>query len=60
SIRAAQSVWALLERDVEERTVERLAGALHSGAWDAVHGHLRERESFDGSLRLVISERQWR
>ena len=60
SIRGSQSVWALLERDVEERTVERLAGALRSGAWDAVHGHLRERESFDGSLRLVISERRWR
>jgi SAM-dependent methyltransferase len=60
SIRGAQSVWALLERGVEERTVERLAGALRSGAWDAAHGHLRERESFDGSLRLVISERQGR
>lgn len=22
----------------------------------AVHGHLRERESFEGSLRLVVSE----
>jgi SAM-dependent methyltransferase len=56
AVRSAQSVWALLEPDVEQRIVERLVGALDSGAWDATHGHLRERESFDGSLRLVISE----
>jgi SAM-dependent methyltransferase len=55
-VRSAQSVWALLEPEVEERIVERLAGALDCGAWDAEHGHLRERESFDGALRLVISE----
>ena len=55
-VRSAQSVWALLEPDVEQRIVERLAAALSSGAWDAEHGHLRERESFDGALRLVISE----
>jgi hypothetical protein len=29
---------------------------LHEGAWDAEHGHLRARDSFDGALRLVISE----
>jgi SAM-dependent methyltransferase len=55
-VRGAQSVWALLDPEVEQRIVERLAGALDSGAWDAEHGHLRERESFDGALRLVISE----
>ena len=27
-----------------------------SGAWDAEHGHLRAQDSFDGALRLVISE----
>jgi SAM-dependent methyltransferase len=56
AVRSAQSVWALLEPDVEQRIVERLASALDCGAWDAEHGHLRERESFDGALRLVISE----
>lgn len=55
-IRASQSMWALLDSGVEERIVDRLAAALSSGAWDAAHGHLREQESFDGSLRLVISE----
>jgi SAM-dependent methyltransferase len=56
SIRSAQSMWRLLEPGVEERIVERLAAALRSGAWDADHGHLRGQDSFDGALRLVISE----
>jgi hypothetical protein len=55
-VRSAQSVWALLEPGVERRIVDRLAAALESGAWDAEHGHLRERDSFEGALRLVISE----
>jgi len=56
AVRGAQSMWALLEPDAEQRIVERLAAALASGAWDAEHGHLREQKSFDGALRLVISE----
>jgi len=56
AIRASQSMWTLLEPAVEDRIVKRLAAALDSGAWDAEHGHLREQESFDGSLRLVVSE----
>jgi SAM-dependent methyltransferase len=56
AIRASQSIWTLLDPGVEERIVQRLAAALDSGAWDAEHWHLREKASFDGSLRLVISE----
>ena len=56
AVRGAQSMWALLEPGVEQRIVDRLSEALDSGAWDAEHGHLREQESFDGALRLVISE----
>ncbi len=56
AIRASQSMWTLLGPGVEDRIVDRLAAALDSGAWDAEHGQLRERESFDGSLRLVVSE----
>jgi SAM-dependent methyltransferase len=55
-VRASQSMWPLLEDGVEERIVERLAADLASGAWDEAHGHLREMDSFEGSLRLVISE----
>jgi len=56
AIRASQSMWTLLAREVEEAIVARLAEALRSGAWDAEHGHLREQDELDGSLRLVISE----
>jgi len=56
SVRGAQSMWAMLDTGVEERIVARLAAALESGAWDAEHGHLRKQESYDGALRLVISE----
>jgi SAM-dependent methyltransferase len=56
AVRSAQSMWALLEPGVEQQMVERLAEALDSGAWDAEHGYLRDQDSFDGSLRLVISE----
>jgi len=55
-VRAAQSMWALLDPDTELQMVERLSSALDSGAWDAQHGHLRRQDSFDGALRLVISE----
>ncbi|HEY5261616.1 MAG TPA: methyltransferase domain-containing protein [Solirubrobacteraceae bacterium] len=56
AVRSAQSMWALLAPGVEQRIVERLAAGLESGAWDAEHGELRGQESFDGALRLVISE----
>ncbi len=56
AVRSAQSMWALLDRGVEEQMVQRLSRALSSGAWDAEHGHLRELDRFDGALRLVISE----
>jgi SAM-dependent methyltransferase len=55
-VRGAQSMWALLDPDTEQTIVSRLAASLDSGAWDVEHGHLRGMDSFDGSLRLVISE----
>jgi SAM-dependent methyltransferase len=56
AVRSAQSMWAMLDSGVEERIVARLSAALQSGAWDAEHGHLRQQDSYDGALRLVISE----
>ena len=56
AVRSAQSMWPLLDPGVEELIVARLSAALQSGAWDAEHGHLRAQQSFDGALRLVISE----
>lgn len=56
TVRASQSIWELLEPGVEERICERLGADLASGRWDAEHGALREMPSYEGSLRLVISE----
>lgn len=56
TVRASQSIWELLDPGVEERIFTRLAADLESGAWDAAHGALREMPSYEGSLRLVISE----
>jgi SAM-dependent methyltransferase len=56
SVRSAQSMWAMLEPGVEDSIVARLGASLQSGEWDAEHGHLRQQDSYDGALRLVISE----
>ena len=56
AVRGAQSMWAMLDPGVEQRIVSRLSAALETGAWDTEHGHLREQETYDGALRLVISE----
>jgi SAM-dependent methyltransferase len=56
AVRASQSMWELLDPEVEERMLERLSADLESGRWDERHGHLRRMNSFEGSLRLVISE----
>lgn len=56
AVRSAQSIWALAPPDVEERIVSTLTTDLRSGAWDEKYGELRSMSSFDGALRLVISE----
>jgi len=56
AVRASQSIWQLVEPGVEERIVARLAADLESGRWDEEHGALREQDSYEGSLRLVVSE----
>lgn len=56
AVRASQSIWQLLEPGAEERIVGRLAADLESGRWDEAHGALRGRDSYEGSLRLVVSE----
>ncbi|HVV91274.1 MAG TPA: class I SAM-dependent methyltransferase [Solirubrobacterales bacterium] len=56
AVRASQSIWELLEPEAEERIVARLAADLESGRWDEEHGALRGQDSYEGSLRLIISE----
>jgi SAM-dependent methyltransferase len=55
-VRAGQSVWKHLEPGVEEAIVERLRTELESGVWDREHGHLRELDSNNGALPLIVSE----
>lgn len=56
AVRASQSIWDLVGPEVEERIIGRLAADLESGEWDAEHGFLRDQDSYEGALRLVISE----
>jgi hypothetical protein len=46
----------LVGPEVEGEIVTRLAADLESGRWDEEHGALRQQDSYEGSLRLVISE----
>lgn len=55
-VRAAQSVWGLMEPGEEDHAVAALRAALESGEWDCRWGELRGRDAYDGSMRLVISE----
>jgi SAM-dependent methyltransferase len=56
TVRASQSIWELLEPAAVERIFDRLGADLASGRWDEENGALRDRDSYEGSLRLVISE----
>jgi SAM-dependent methyltransferase len=56
NVRASQSIWQLVEPGAEERIFDRLTTDLDSGKWDEKHGELRGQDSYEGSLRLVISE----
>jgi SAM-dependent methyltransferase len=56
AVRAAQSVWTRMPRGAEERCVSMLGADLESGAWDAKHGQLRDLATYDGGLRLIVSD----
>jgi SAM-dependent methyltransferase len=54
-VRAAISVFHLLDPAVCDRAVNRLRADLESGAWDERHGHLRELDALDVGYRLVVA-----
>jgi hypothetical protein len=54
--RAATSGFARMDGRREAEIVARLAENLRTGAWDARHGHLRQRAQLDVGLRLVTAE----
>jgi SAM-dependent methyltransferase len=56
-VRAGISGFAMLDTDVVERGVAKLAADLESGAWDERFGSLCELDELDVCYRLVVAER---
>jgi SAM-dependent methyltransferase len=54
--RSACSAWSFVAPAVAEAYVRHLQQELDDGTWDRKHGHLRTQPTFDGSLRLLISQ----
>ena len=52
--RAATSGFSRQSPHIIERVVSAVSRDLHSGVWDERHGHLRQLDSFDAGLRLVV------
>jgi SAM-dependent methyltransferase len=55
--RAVTSGFARMDPAVVSRVVAAVHRDLSSGEWERRYGHLRELESFDAGLRLVVSRR---
>jgi SAM-dependent methyltransferase len=54
-VRAGISCCALLDQELVEERMARLAADLESGAWDARHPGLRDLPELDVGYRLVVS-----
>ena len=52
--RLSCSAWSFVGTDVVDRFTAHLRRDLDDGTWDARHGHLRTRPTFDGALILVV------
>jgi hypothetical protein len=52
--RRSQSAWGFVDEAVEARVVERLRADLETGVWDERYGSFRDRDVFEGALRLVV------
>jgi SAM-dependent methyltransferase len=55
AVRAAMSGIVLLDQDVVERAMRRLARDLETGAWHERHGDLLALDAFDAGYRLVTA-----
>jgi SAM-dependent methyltransferase len=53
--RDATSGFARMTPTVVDRVVSTLERDLQSGAWDRRHGHLRQLDSYDAGLRLIVN-----
>jgi SAM-dependent methyltransferase len=54
-VQAGMSWLAMLPQRERQRGAARLGADLRSGDWDRRHGHLRERDTFDGGYRIAIA-----
>ncbi|ATQ44755.1 SAM-dependent methyltransferase [Caulobacter mirabilis] len=54
-VRRAQSSWGFVPDGAEARFVRTLSDDLASGRWDERYGDWRERPTYEGSLRLIVS-----
>jgi SAM-dependent methyltransferase len=57
-VRACMSSLAVLDGEVVERGLRRLADDLTNGAWQARHGHLLDLTELDAGYRLVVAQRR--
>jgi len=55
-VRRAQSAWGFISEAEQAGSVERLKADLSSGVWDAKYGTWREKPSFEGSMRLIVTQ----
>ena len=53
--RAGTSGFARMPAEVLARVIARVRSDLASGEWERRHGHLRERDSYDAGLRLLVN-----
>jgi len=52
--RAATSGFARMSDAVVQRVVSAVGEDLHSGRWEARHGHLRQLDAYDAGMRLLV------
>lgn len=57
TVRAAQSAWAFVAPDAEQRFVEHLERDLADGTWQTRYGSVARQPTFVGSMRLIIGNR---
>jgi len=56
AVRRSQSAWSFLDSETVDRIVGRLRSDLESGDWARRFGTWKEKPSFEGSLRLIVSQ----
>ena len=55
AVRRSQSAWSFVSEKDQLRIVQTLGDDLKSGTWDRKYGAWRTKPSFEGSLRLIVS-----